>query len=118
MSEYVFHLGEFNGSDMLEFQHKKQPVSEKKFWNPDSLYVEDAAFYFFLEDIFKEVVPDFDMFEHTVVEKSQWKEIMQLDHSKWAGNIDAQTITDTMNEINEWVKHFIPDDEAFFVLGV
>ena len=48
MSEYVFRLGEFNGSDMLEFQHKKQPVSEKKFWDPDSLYLEDAAFYFFL----------------------------------------------------------------------
>ena len=118
MSRYVFHLGEFNGSDMLEFQLEKQHGSEGKFRDSDSLYVEDVAFYFFLEDIFKEVVLDFDVFEDTAIEKSQWEKIMQLNCLRYAGNIDAQLIVDTLNEINEWVNRFIPDDGCFVVMGV
>ena len=62
MNEYVCKLGEFSGSDYLEFR-KGNSGAGRKFLRQDSLYVLDSAFFFFLERIFREIITFFDMFE-------------------------------------------------------
>ncbi len=47
MSEYVFSLGEFSGSDFLELR-RGYNVTDHKFTKQDSLYVLDNAFFLFL----------------------------------------------------------------------
>ena len=55
MNEYVCKLGEFSGSDYLEFR-KGNSGAGRKFLRQDSLYVLDSAFFFFLERIFREII--------------------------------------------------------------
>ena len=77
MNEYVCKLGEFSGSDYLEFR-KGNSGAGRKFLRQDSLYVLDSAFFFFLERIFREIITSFDMFEDTCVTRREWQEIMHL----------------------------------------
>ena len=55
MNEYVCKLGEFSGSDYLEFR-KGNSGAGRKFLRQDSLYVLDSEFFFFLERIFREII--------------------------------------------------------------
>lgn len=117
MSNFIFQLGDFNGSDYLELR-KGHNLSERKFTRSDSLYILDDAFYFFLEAVFCEVVADFDMFEETYISKSQWEGILHLDLTDVVDSADYDLVTKTLNDINDWVKT-IPDGvSGFTVIGV
>ena len=77
MNKYVYKLGEFSGSDYLEFR-KGNSGAGRKILRQDSLYVLDNAFYFFLESAFQKVFVSFDMFEDTSVTRGEWRKMMQL----------------------------------------
>lgn len=81
MNKYVYKLGEFSGSDYLEFR-KGNSGAGRKFLRQDSLYVLDNAFYFFLESAFQKVFVSFDMFEDTSVTRGEWRKMMQLNIQK------------------------------------
>lgn len=117
MDEYVFKLGEFSGSDILEFR-KKDAGAARKFVRQDSLYVLDNAFYFFLESIFQEVVVSFDMFESTYVTKEEWKKIMNLDISEIVCSKFVNEAKETLSAIDRWVTEEIGENEGFIVIGV
>jgi hypothetical protein len=117
MNEYIFRLGEFKGSDLLEFQ-KGNDRERKYFQRADSLYVAEDAFSLFLEGIIKEVVPEFDMFEDTYISKEQWRAVMQLNIEQLICDDYVQTVRETLKEIDSWVESSIKEDEGFTVLGV
>ena len=116
---YIYHLGEFSGSDLIEFQSCDLP-ERRKFSDPVSLYVDDAAFYFYLETLFQEVVSDFDMFEDTIITRNQWHQITLLNPSSLL-NIDAdelQLIQKTLSGIDRWVAENVSEGGSFLVIGV
>jgi hypothetical protein len=118
MNEYIFQLGEFSGSDLLEFR-KGNDRNERKFQRADSLYVLDDAFFFFLESIIMAAVPEFDMFEDTYISKQQWHSVMQLDIAPFICSKDIEVAYETLKVIDSWVESSIKaDDEGFIVLGV
>jgi hypothetical protein len=117
MNEYIFRLGEFKGSDLLEFR-KGNDRTERKFQRADSLYVLDDAFFFFLESIIKNVVPEFDMFEDTYISNEQWRAVMQLDIERLVYDDYVQTVRETLKAIDSWVESLSKEDEGFTVLGV
>ena len=117
MNEYVFKLGEFSGSDLLEFR-KGNSDAGRKFLRQDSLYVLDNAFFFFLESMFQEVIPSFDMFEDTCVTKKEWQEIMQLNISENVCPEFVNEVEETISAIDRWVTEELGENEEFIVIGV
>ncbi len=117
MNQYVFHLGEFGGSALLEFR-KGNNHKERKFSNSDSLYVSDDAFFFFLEYLFRHVVSTFDMFEDTCISKKQWSDVMRLSIPDLLNGKFADEAMKTLETINGWVEEHVADDEEFIVIGV
>ncbi len=116
---YIYHLDEFSGSDMIEFQSCDLP-ERRKFSDPASLYVEDTVFYFYLETLFQKVVSDFDMFDYTVITRNQWHLIMLLDLSSLL-DIDTdelQLIQRTLSGIDCWVAENVSEGGSFLVMGV
>ena len=114
---YIYRLGEFEGSDLLEFRAGADRA-ERKFLRQDSLYVLDVAFWFGLEAVFREVEPCFDMFEDTVITKRQWREMTRLDLNEILDEAFVREIAETIHGINEWVEATIPDGGKFLVIGV
>lgn len=117
MYKFVFKLGEFSGSNFLEFQ-KKSAGTEKKFYRQDSLYVLDDAFFQFLELIFREVIDTFDMFEDTCVSKSDWQKIMCLNISEIILPEFVDMVKETLCAIDRWVQEEIGEGEEFIAIGV
>lgn len=117
MSNFIFQLGDFNGSDYLELR-KGHNLSERKFTRSDSLYILDDAFYFFSEAVFCEVVADFDMFEETYIPNSQWEDIMNLDLKEVVALKYFNVVTNTLNAINNWVNATPNSESGFTVIGV
>lgn len=117
MENFIFKLGNFNGSEYLELREGRD-LSDRKFTRTDSLYILDDAFYCFLEAVFSEVVADFDMFENIYISKSQWEGILHLDLTDVVDSTDYDLAAKTLNDINDWVKT-IPDSvSGFTVIGV
>jgi len=116
---FVYHLGEFNGSDMLELQSCDYPEQDK-FHDPRSIYVEDTAFYWYLSGLFRAIVKDFDMFESTFVSKKQWHQITQLDVPALldVDECKIDLIQKTLAEIDHWVDANVSDNGSFLVIGV
>ena len=117
MNEYVCKLGEFSGSDYLEFR-KGNSDAGRKFLRQDSLYVLDSAFFFFLERIFREIITSFDMFEDTCVTRREWQEIMHLDISEILPSEFVNEAMETLSAIDRWVTEEIGENEEFIVIGV
>ena len=117
MNKYVFRLGEFSGSDYLEFR-KGNADAGRKFLRHDSLYVLDNAFFFFLESIFQEVVATFDMFEDTCVAKSEWQKIMRLGISEIVCPEFVNEAKETLSVIDQWVAEATGECGEFVILGV
>ena len=115
MEQYVFKLGEFRGSDFLEFR-KGNTKAGKKFLRQDSLYVLDNAFFFFLEGIFQEVVASFDMFGDTYITREQWQEITRLSIPEIICPEFADEVKETASAIDRWIKEEAV--EEFVVIGV
>ena len=118
-TNFIYHLGEFNGSDLLEFQSCDLP-ERNKFQDFHSLYVEDTAFYWYLECLFQEIVTGFDMFGDTRITKKQWHEIMALDVPSLfdADRSELERIQQTLTEIDLWVTENVSESGSFLVLGV
>ena len=117
MNKYVFSLGEFSGSNFLELR-KDCEITDHRLTRPDSLYVMDDAFYFFLEALFCEVVEDFDMFDDTYILKSQWKNIMKLNLTEFFDPNELSIVRQILSDINDWVETHIDDASGFSVIGV
>ncbi|HIT57906.1 MAG TPA: hypothetical protein IAA94_08135 [Candidatus Galloscillospira stercoripullorum] len=117
MNKYIFALGEFSDSNFLELR-KACNIKDHKLTRPDSLYVIDDAFFFFLEAIFREVVEDFDMFEDTYISKSQWQRIMKLNLKEIVDPNDFNIVMQILSDINDWVEVHIDDACGFIVIGV
>lgn len=117
MNRYVFKLGEFSGSNYLEFR-KGNSVVGGKFLRQDSLYVLDDAFFFFLESIFKETISTFDMFEDTCITRREWQKIMQLRISKIVRPEFVNEAEETVFTIDRWITEDIGEDEDFVIIGV
>ena len=118
-TNFIYHLGEFNGSDLLEFQSCDLP-ERRKFSDSTSLYVDDAAFYFYLETLFQEIVSTFDMFENCHITKKQWHQIMVLDVPSIfdVDRTELELIQQTLTCIDRWVTENVPEDGSFLVLGI
>ena len=71
MNKYVYKLGEFSGSDYLEFR-KGNSGASRKFLRQDSLYVQDNAFNFIMTSAIQKVSVSIDMFEDTSVTRGEW----------------------------------------------
>ena len=117
MKEYVCKLGEFSGSDYLEFR-KGNSGAGRKFLRQDSLYVLDSAFFFFLERIFREIITSFDMFEDTCVTRREWQEIMHLNIPEIVPSEFVNEAMETLSAIDRWVAEEIGENEEFIVIGV
>lgn len=117
MNRYVFKLGEFTGSDYLEFRKGNFDVG-RKFFREDSLYVLDNAFFFFLESIFQKIVASFDMFEDTCVTRGEWREIMHLNISEILPPEFVNDAKETVSAIDSWVTEEIGENEEFIIIGV
>ena len=117
MNEYVCKLGEFSGSDYLEFR-KGNSGAGRKFLRQDSLYVLDGAFFFFLERIFREIITSFDMFENTCVTRREWQEIMYLNIPEIVPSEFVNEAMETLSAIDRWVTEEIGENEEFIVIGV
>ena len=117
MNEYVCKLGEFSGSDYLEFR-KGNSGAGRKFLRQDSLYVLDSSFSFFLERIFREIITSFDMFEDTCVTRREWKEIMHLNIPEIVPSEFVNEAMETLSAIDRWVTEEIGENEEFIVIGV
>ena len=117
MNTYVFKLGEFSGSDCLEFR-KGNANAGGKFLRQDSLYVLDDAFFFFLENTFKEIVAAFDMFEDTCITKNQWQKIMHLSIPEIVRPEFVNEARETLAAIDCWVEDEVGEDKEFIVIGV
>ena len=114
MNEYVCKLGEFSGSDYLEFR-KGNSGAGRKFLRQDSLYVLDSAFFFFLERIFREIITSFDMFEDTCVTRREWQEIMHLNIPEIVPSEFVNEAMETLSAIDRWVTEEIGENEEFIV---
>lgn len=117
MNKYVYTLGEFRGSDFLEFR-KGNSAAGRKFLRQDSLYVLDNAFFFFLECILQETISAFDMFEDTCVTREEWQEIMHLNISEIVPSEFVKDATKTVSIINRWVTEEIAENEKFVIIGL
>lgn len=117
MNKYVYKLGEFSGSDYLEFR-KGNSGSGRKFLRQDSLYVLDNAFYFFLESAFQKVFVSFDMFEDTSVTRGEWRKMMQLNIPETVLPEFVSDAKETISAIDRWVTEEIGENEEFIVIGV
>ena len=116
-TQYIYRLGEFTGSCLLELRVGTD-TAVPKFSRTDSLYILDDAFYQVLEPLFRLVVQDFDMFEDTVIDKFQWKKIRELDIEAYVKADFVQETAGMLAEIDQWVTAHIPDGGAFLVIGV
>ena len=116
-TQYIYRLGEFTGSCLLELRVGTD-TEVPKFSRADSLYILDDAFYQVLEPLFRLVVQDFDMFENTVIDKFQWKKIRELDIEAYVKADFVQETAGMLAEIDQWVTAHIPDGSAFLVIGV
>ena len=117
MNRSVFKFGEFSGSDCLEFR-KGNANAGRKFLRQDSLYLLDDAFFFFLESLFQEVIPAFDMFEDTFVTRSEWQKIMHLNISEMVRPEFVTEAEETLAEIDRWITTEIGENEGFRIIGV
>lgn len=117
MNKYVYKLGEFSGSDYLEFR-KGNSGAGRKFLRQDSLYVLDNAFYFFLEGAFQKVFVSFDMFEDTSVTRGEWRKMMQLNIPETVLPGFVSDAKETISAIDRWVTEEIGENEEFIVIGV
>lgn len=116
-TQYIYRLGEFKGSCLLELRVGTD-TTVSKFSRTDSLYILDDAFYQVLEPLFRLVVQDFDMFEDTVIDKRQWEKIRELDIAAYVKADFVQETAGMLAEIDQWVTAHIPDGGAFLVIGV
>ena len=116
MNEYVCKLGEFSGSDYLEFR-KGNSGAGRKFLRQDSLYVLDSAFFFFLERIFREIFTSFDMFEDTCVTRREWQEIMHLNIPEIVPSEFVNEAMETLSAIDRWVTEEIGEKPGFFAVN-
>lgn len=118
MNRSVFKLGEFSGSDCLEFR-KGNANAGRKFLRQDSLYVLDDAFFFFLESLFQKVIPAFDMFEDTCVTRSEWQKVMRLNISETVLPEFVTEAEETLAAIDRcWIATEIGETEGFRIIGV
>ena len=102
MNKYVYKLGEFSGSDYLEFR-KGNSGAGRKILRQDSLYVLDNAFYFFLESAFQKVFVSFDMLEDTSVTRGEWRKLMQLNIPETVLPEFVSDAKETISAIDRWV---------------
>lgn len=117
MTDYIYRLGEFSGSDLLELR-RIDFYKERKFLRSDSLYIDDTVFFHFLEGVFCMVVDTFDMYEDTVITKDQWRQIMALDISTIIESEDLEMVREVLRDIDAWVEDTIKENDAFIVMGV
>lgn len=117
MNRSVFKLGEFSGSDCLEFR-KGNANAGRKFLRQDSLYVLDDAFSFFLESLFQKVIPAFNMFEDTYVTRSEWQKVMQLNILETVLPEFVTEAEETLAAIDRWIATEIGETEGFRIIGV
>ncbi len=94
---HEFQKGKFNGS----------------FWKEDSILIHDDDLYMLhLADIFRSVVPSYNVYGETEIVKEQWNEIYRR-----ALEIDGE-IKIAINELNFWVKMVFETEEMFTILGI
>lgn len=116
MEQFIYSLGEFTRRDFVEFQIG--PKAQEKFQLPSSLYVRLPAFHFFLEPLFRSVVPEFSLTSTTVVTKAQWKQVLRQDMTRYEKRRDFPALKHALDEIDWWMEVHIPDDGCFTVLGL
>lgn len=85
-----------------------------EFWRDDSLYIHDDTFYQYpeLNKAIKNVIPTFDTYSETAVNKQEWEEIGKL-----LENSDQDT-RDFYAEINEWAEPVLQTHGVFTILGL
>lgn len=108
--KYCCTESERKGTCYHEFQKGKFSGS---FWNEDSLLIHDDNLYILhLADIFRSVVPTYNIYGETEIVKEQWDEIYNI-VSASDGEIKI-----AIDEINSWAKIAFETEEKFTILGI
>lgn len=85
-----------------------------EFWRDDSLYIHDDTFHQYpeLNKAIKNVIPTFDTYSETAVNKQEWEEIGKLLEDS------DQDTRDFYAEINEWAEPVLQTHGVFTILGL
>lgn len=101
---------ERNGTCYCEFQ---RGGFNENFWLEDSLLIHDDVWYDTgLEDFFFEVLPDLEMYGTAEIGPDQWSSIMSS-----ADEYD-DTVTEALEELDEWVQETFEINDVFTILGL
>lgn len=83
------------------------------FWEPDSLLIDDSTHYrLHLEELFRSVIPEYDVFGEIPVTKAQWDAIMEK--AREAGG----EVLACMQEAESWVAETFAEYDVFTMIGV
>lgn len=97
-SYFQFHIGKWN---------------DEIYWSEHSLYIEDiVVFRLGIEEIFKKVISEFDLFSNTEINELQWKEILKI--AKMIGGEEYEVIM----EINDWASQWFKEYDIITFMGV
>lgn len=109
--KYFVTLEECRGTCYHEFYKGKW--DETTFWKNDSLYLhDDILFTLNIERVFLEVVPDYDMYNETEINKSHWEQICKM-----AKSIGGEIET-AIKEVDVWVQDNYKEYDIFTILGI
>ncbi len=98
------------GSCYFEFQKGK---FADKYWLANSLYLSADIFDSLnLYQVFASVVPEFDYYGITEIDKEKWAQIKQI--TEKSGGV----VKDVITEIDLWVSRFLLTEIVFTVLGI
>ena len=82
-------------------------------WKEDSVYIRDSLWDDFdVSFVFEKLIPDFDYFGFTKIDKSQWKQIVDF------CNTYQPKCTCIINDVVKWVDDCFSSYDCFYILGM
>lgn len=106
--KYCLRNHQRDGSCYFEFQ---QGQFTNQFWLDHSIYLSVDIFdRLQLRKLFGKIIPDFDYYGITEVNREDWENLMTA-----AENTAAKPVLD---ELNQWVIACFKTDDVFTILGI
>lgn len=102
---------ELKSHDVYEFCYAKDHLNH---WSEDSLFVEDDDFTFLVPYIDK-IFSNFAYYGPQKVTLTDWEKIRQLALEE---DTQEESMIMFFNQINEWIKKDMNQDDHFWILGI
>ena len=112
--KYCNYNNEREGTAYHEFYKGKWDQDKLEFWRDDSIYVHDDMFWENpeLQNLFREVIPEYSDVEMTEVTADNWAKIGEL-----AKKAETSTL-DFYGEIDAWAQPVLQEFGLFTILGI